>query len=435
MIIKIEKTGINGEGIGYINKVPTFVPHALINEEVEIEIVKKETRYNIAKLKKIVKRSNMRVNSPCKISNECGACAFMNLKYEEQLAQKKNMVNQAMYKYASVRSRDINGIVENPMPLHYRNAIKLPLKEINGKLVCGLYATQSNRLIVMDECLVHEETLEVVRKKIMDVLNDYHCKEFDKKEKTGYRTLVLRGFDGIFQCTLVTGRVEIPQDMIDDLMQIEGLNSLYHNLNMDKQSVEVFGKKMFHLAGAKTLELKIDGKVFRLSPRSFFQLNTIQAVNIYKKVREYVSGANFMVEAYSGIGGISIFCHDVVRNIIGVELVKDAVKNANENAKLNRAENCKFVCNDAPQELKNISKENKIDVIVVDPPRSGLSQAMIHALTKSKAKRIVYISCNPSTLAKNIEELKYVYRVEDVTPYDMFSYTPHVESVVLLQRI
>ncbi len=434
MIIKIEKMGINGEGIGYINNIPTFVPHALVGEEVEIELINNQPRYKIAKCIRIIKKSIHRIDSECKVSRQCGACTLMSLDYQEQLNQKKAMVDQALYKYAKIKSKEINDIVANPTPLAYRNALKLPLKEINGKLESGLYAPQSNMLIVSEHCAIHETKLEQIRKEIMNVLNEHQFKSYDKKTKVGLRTLVLRGFLGKYQCTLVSGKDILSQALIDDLMNIEGLHSLYQNINIERNSIEVFGKKMLHLAGSKTLELKLEEYVFRLSPQAFFQLNTAQATNIYKKVKELVSGANFMVEAYCGIGGVAIFCHDVVRKIIGVEVVKEAVKNANENAKLNRADNCKFVCNDAPQELRNIAKDQKIDVIVVDPPRSGLSKAMIESLIKSKPRRIVYISCNPSTLGKNIEELNKYYAVKEVTPYDMFSYTPHVETVVLLQR-
>ncbi len=434
MKITIEKMGINGEGIGYIEKKPTFVYGALAQEEVEIEVIDRQPRYNIAKLIKVIKKSKYRRESKCQYSYKCGGCPLMIMDYEEQLTQKKKMLDQALYKYAGIRSGQINDVVKNDTPLYYRNALKLPIGYAENKIACGMYAINSNHFINTNGCIVHEKQLEEMKSKIMAVLNKHELKSFDNKTQRGVRYLVLRGFDGIYQCTIITGKDQFTYEMVQDLMEIEGLNSLFQSWNTEKRNHEIFGKKITHISGAKTLEVKMDGYVFRLSPRSFFQLNKLQAANMYKKVREYVTNANFVVEAYSGIGAISVYCHDVVNSMVGIESIKDAVKNAQENARLNKADNLEFICGDAAVALKGVVQKNKVDAIVVDPPRTGLNEEMISALIKSRAKRIVYISCNPSTLAKNLADLMRTYDVVEITPYDMFSYTPLIETMVLLQR-
>ena len=192
---------------------------------------------------------------------------------------------------------------------------------------------------------------------------------------------------------------------------------------------------MIHLAGETHLPLELDGMKLEISPRSFFQLNTKQAVKLYRTIASMVGdNKNLIVEAYSGIGAISLYLKDKAKEIIGIESIKDAVVNANKNAKLNNCEHISFICDDAANKLTYLSKKRNIDVLVVDPPRSGLDDAMLSCILKSKIKEIIYVSCNPATLGKNLAVLSSRYEVEKIQPVDMFPHTPHVESVVSLKR-
>lgn len=435
-IVKIIKTGINGEGIGYIEKVPVFIEGALKDEVVEIEITEKRDTYKKGKVISIREKSPARVKPICHYQDRCGGCSLMICNIKNQLEIKKELVQEALIKYAQIDPRLVEDVVANPNPLQYRNQLKLPVKWLKGTLYSGMYEMNSQRLIYMEECKVHDRGLDITRMKIMGVLNEHGFRDYNDQIDRGIKNIVLRGFNGQYQCTLITGRMTIEQETIDDIMEIEGMKSLYQNTNSDRKSREMFGKIFTHLAGSKTLELKLEGIVLRLSPASFFQLNLEQAKNLYKMAVDMVEPCDTLVEAYSGVGAISLLLKDKAKKIIGIEYSKDAVNNANNNARLNHCEDrVKFVCGDAAEECTYIAKKEKVDAIVVDPPRSGLDDAMLDCILKSRAKQVLYISCNPATLAKNLSVLTELYKIERVVPFDMFSQTPHVETIVKMVRM
>ncbi|MGL5979140.1 MAG: 23S rRNA (uracil(1939)-C(5))-methyltransferase RlmD [Erysipelotrichaceae bacterium] len=435
MRVKIEKTGINGEGIGYINRKPVFVPGALNQEEVDIDVVDNQKTYAIAKLNKVIKQSSDRVRPKCYIQSRCGACPLMIAKYPTQLQAKYDILRQSLIKYAQVNPRLIKDVVNNPVSYGYRNQCKLPFHYDQGTLMTGMYRPGSNYFIEVERCIIHEDGLEKVRVQILKVLNNYRQKAYDYHQKKGLRSLVIRGFEGQYQVTIVSGEHPFPQPMIDDLMKIKGIMSLWQSINVLKKTPEIFGPKMILVAGERYLPMDLDGLKLNLSPRSFFQLNTTQAVNLYRTVNAMVSDKKgLIVEAYCGVGAMSLYMKDKAERIIGIESIKDAVVNANMNARENGASNVEFVCADAAEKLDYISRNNKIDVLIVDPPRSGLDENMLSVILKSKMKEIIYVSCNPATLGKNLAVLKSRYDVETVIPFDMFSQTPQIESVTKLVR-
>ncbi len=435
MKVKVERMGINGEGIAFHNRQPIFIDGALPNEVVDIKIIDKQRKFSRGQIIKVVERSDARIRKVCEYANDCGACALMHVKYEKQLEYKYEMLKEALIKYARVNPKKIEKVVANPHPYEYRNSFKLPFSMYQNQLVCGLYKPNTNYFVPVKTCGIHETGLERVKKQILKVLNKYEFSAYKYQTKTGLRTLIARGFDNKFQVCIVSGNDEIPQECIDELMQIEGMVSLWQNINTVKKSVDLFGKVMVHLAGDRLLSFSLDGLQLTLSPKSFFQLNTTQAKNLYAKVASLVDhNADFIVEAYSGIGAISLYIKDKAKEILGIEYINDAVSNANQNAKRNKAKNVSFVCGDAASKLTLLSKKRNIDVLIVDPPRSGLDEAMLDCIMRSKIKKIIYISCNPSTLGKNLSVLQAKYEVELITPYDMFSQTPHVESVISLYR-
>lgn len=435
MRVKIEKMGINGEGIAFVNRQPVFVDGGIMSETIDIKIVDKQQRYSKGQIVNIVTKSKDRIKKPCKYANDCGACSLMHVNYEKQLQIKYDILKESLIKYAQVNPKLIQKVVRNDYPLGYRNSFKLPLAMQKGKLVCGLYKQNTNYFVPVDHCLIHEEGLEQVRKELLKVFNKYQLQAYDYKKKTGLRTLVVRGFNGKYQCCIVGGETPLPQECIDACMQIKGITSLWQNYNTMKKSVDLFGKVMVHLGGERLLPLDLNGLKLTLSPKSFFQLNTVQAAKLYDIVADMVRHGNeFVVEAYSGIGAISLYIKDKAKAIVGIEYINDAVSNANQNAKRNKAKNVKFVCGDAAEKLTALAKKRKIDTLIVDPPRTGLDENMLQCIIKSKIKHIIYVSCNPSTLGKNLAILQKYYRVEKVVPVDMFSNTAAVESVSLLVR-
>lgn len=436
METKIVRLGINGEGIGFYQRKPVFIKGALVDEVVEFQITKQFPKYYEGKLIKIVQKSKNRVKPNCKVQGKCDGCPFMILDYKKQVQEKYNNLVQTLEKYANLSSKVIMPVVENKRPFGYRNQCKLPFVMQHGKLVNALYLENSNHPYAIDTCLVHEKELEDMRFQILDILNKYNLKAYDHKTKLGMRYLVLRHLQGQYQCTLVTGNDVLDKKVIDELLQLPGMKSLYQSIQTTKNTPEIFGKKMIHLGGSKFVQFKIDDLVMRLSVQSFFQLNTVQAENLYKIVKEMVPyGLHNLMEVYSGIGGISLLLKDHAKKIVGIEYIESAVRNANENAKRNHAEHVEFYAGDASEVATRFMKKQVFDVVVVDPPRSGLDDAMVQTLMNSKAKQIVYVSCNPSTLAKNLAILTKRYRVEKIVPVDMFSQTQHLESVTLLKRL
>ncbi len=432
----IKKTGINGEGIGYIDRMPVFVPQALIGEEVEIRIVDKQKRYATAELLRVVKSSKNRIRPKCFIQNTCGACPLMIARYPAQLEYKQDLLKQSLIKYAQIDPRKVARVKASEDVFGYRNQFKLPCAMEEGRLVSGLFMPNSNYFIDVKKCWIHEDGLERVRMDIMHVLNTHGCVSYNPHDKKGIRNLVVRGFDNRYQCTIVTGNDELDERLVSDLMRIKGLTSLWQSIHTIKKTPEVFGNKMMHLAGETSLAMELDGLKLRISPRSFFQLNSKQAVQLYRTIASMVKENNeLIVEAYSGIGAISLYLKDKAKEIIGIESIKDAVVNANQNAALNGCEHVSFLCDDAANKLTYLSKKRSIDVLVVDPPRSGLDDAMLECILRSKIKNIIYVSCNPATLGKNLAVLCSRYNVDRIQPIDIFPHTPHVETVVLLSKL
>lgn len=434
--VKIIKMGINGEGIGYINKMPVFVEGALLNELVEIELTEKNQNYAKAVTTKIVEKSEHRVKPSCPYQEKCGGCSLMISDYKTQLEIKKGILKESLVKYTGMNDFQIEDVVENPNPFHYRNQCKLPVKWLKGTLYSGLYEANSSRLIYMDECKVHEKGLDSTRVKIMKILNDAGFRDYNDSIERGVRYFLLRGFKGVYQCTLVTGKMTIDKEVIDRIMDLKEVGSLYQNINISKRNYDIFGRDFIHLGGSKTIEMRIEGVVCRLSPASFFQLNVEQAANLYRTVVSLIEPCNTIVEAYSGIGVMSLMLKDKANKVIGIESIKDAVKNANNNARINHSETkVQFVCGDAAEEMKYIAKKESVDTLVVDPPRTGLDEGMLDCISKARPKQLIYVSCNPATLAKNLNFLLEYYEVDRIIPFDMFSQTPHLETVVSLKRI
>lgn len=435
MRVKIEKMGINGEGIAFINRQPVFIDGGIVGEIVDIKIVDKQKRYSKGQLISVVEKSKDRVRKSCKYANHCGACSLMHIHYEKQLQIKYDILKESLIKYAQVNPKLIQKVVQNDYPFGYRNSFKLPFSMEKGKLVCGLYKPNTNYFVPVDDCKIHEEGLERIRKELLKIFNKYKLTAYDYKKKQGLRTLIVRGFHGNFQCCVVSGETPLTQACIDECMQIEGLTSLWQSYHTIKKTVDLFGKVMIHLGGERFLHLNLSGLDLTMSPKSFFQLNTTQAAKLYDIVADMVSQENeLIVEAYSGIGAISLYLKDKAKEIIGIEYVNDAVSNANQNAKRNKVKHVKFLCGDAAEKLTTISKKRKINTLVVDPPRTGLDENMLDCILKSKIKNIIYVSCNPSTLGKNLAILQKYYRVKRVVPVDMFSHTSSIESVTKLER-
>jgi 23S rRNA (uracil-5-)-methyltransferase RumA len=429
--LEIKKAGINGEGIGFYKRKPVFVDGCFPGEVVECEI-RDEGRHCRGDLKRIVKRSPHRIRSSCPHHRKCGACVFCELNYEEQLRIKKELLASALYKYMGYEE-ELNDVIASDRILHYRNKCNLPVVERDGKLVNALYKQGSNHPALIDECEIHEEGVERIRKAILDVLNRHHLKAYRHSEKAGIRQLVVRGFEGKYQAVIISGRDHLDEEVIADLKKIEGLVSLYQGVNIHRDPVQMMPDKLKRLFGQEKIRLKNGSYEMKLSPKAFFQLNHDQAQRIYEDVSSSIDGkAKLLVEAYCGIGAISLYMHDRAEKLTGIEIIPQAIADAKENARINGIDNIDFICDDAAKAIRRITKKDRIDVLVADPPRTGLDDELIETIMKTKIREVIYVSCNPSTLAKDLAVLQQKYEIRSIQAYDMFPNTPLIETVCCL---
>jgi 23S rRNA (uracil-5-)-methyltransferase RumA len=431
---RIKKWGINGEGISFIERKPVFIAGAMPGELVEAELVDEQEKYSRAELVSVLEPSARRRDSICANAKACGGCALNHVVYKEQTKMKEQLLAEALKKYAGY-TKPLEPIVKNPNPLGYRNALKMPLKNYDGTITSGMYEKNSQNFVPIPRCAIHTKAMERARQDIAAILDKYVDHPRDQGSVLEYHYLIMREFHGKIQVTLVTDNIDIPQEIIDEIAALNGVTSIYQSIRTgNEREPEIFGELLKHLYGEKYLELDCDGYKMKILPRSFYQLNTDQAVHLYKMVADMIKPNKTVVEAYSGIGAMSLFIADKAKKVIGIENVPDAVINANENAVANNKDNVSFICADAGSELANLSQSMKIDTLIVDPPRKGLDQTMRDAILDSNIQDVIYVSCNPATLGKDLEELKKAYWINKVIPVDMFSQTPNVEAIVSLSR-
>lgn len=435
MKLTIQKMGINGEGIAYINKKPIFIDGALPNEIVDASIIDKKDKYAKAKLNKIIKKSNERVKPICPLQKECGGCALMHLDSKGQSYYKRQLLVEALWKYAHVKENLVRNMHDSKNTLFYRSACKLPIEEKNGKLVTGMYKPNSNYFVEIDHCFAHTKEVEELRKSILTVLNNHHLKPYDKKKETGIRYLVIRSIQNHGQCTLITGNDQLDSSLIEDLKKIDGLDTIAQSINTNKKGTDIFGKKINILAGEPYIRIHLDDIELQLSNESFFQLNVEQAIALYHLAVDKIDPCHKLVEGYCGVGAMSLLANKKCQSIVGIESIPQAIENAKTNANINHLDDhIKFVCNDSGTAYKKIVSNSKVDTLLIDPPRTGIDDEFLETILKNPPQKIIYISCNPSTLGKNLKVLKQYYQVRTVIPFDLFPNTPHVESLTVLTK-
>ncbi len=433
MKLKFRKMGINGEGIGYIDHKPVFCDGVLPNEEAEIEITEKKKNYSRATLKKITWFSKERIRTDYPYYIEEG-CPLFIMDYSAQLKYKKQILEETLLKYANVKSHFVRDFHPSPLTLGYRSQCKLPVQDSKGHMMTGMYVPGTNHFHPIKRSQIQSEELENTRIQIMKMIDRSYLKAYDAKKQKGLRYLVLRVIDGQKQVTLVTGKDKVHKELIEEIMAIDGMTGVFQSINTDNKSVGIFGSATHKLAGVDTMPVCLGDITLQLAPEAFFQLNIQQAQEMYKMAVSKIDKCENLVEAYCGVGAMSLLAHKKAKHIYGIESIPSAVENATQNAKDNNINNVEFICDDAANGLKKIAQDKKIDVLLVDPPRSGMDDKMIEAIEQTLPKKIIYISCNPSTLAKNLKILKHNYHVATIVPYDLFPHTPHIETITVLER-
>lgn len=432
MKIQVIKSGINGEGIGYFKEKPIFISGVLPLESVEVKRFEDKGKYMISLDHYVLENSPLRIKPKCKHQRLCGGCPLMITDIQTQTQMKLENFKQALHKYAGVQLTKLVGdVVVNPEPFGYRNSLKMPIQMIEGRLCTGFYQSASNHFVEIERCEVHNDLLEKTRVSVLEVLNTFKLKAYDEQTKKGMRMLVMRTLSNKTQISLITGEDVLTHALVEALASIESVVSIYQSVHTAKKTVELFGEEATLLFGERYLKFEFASLKMELLPQAFFQLNVHSAENLFNTVLEHIHPKDEVIDVYCGVGALSLMMAKKASSVYGIELNKEAIKSARFNADNNKLKNVRFQTADAFVELQKHNLRNH--TIVVDPPRSGLSDDMVKLLIQYPAQKLIYVSCNPSTLAKNLKELQKVYRVESIQSFDFFSQTPLLEAVVVLK--
>lgn len=442
-LIEIEDLGINGEGIGRISNFTVFVEGALPGEQAHIQITKVNKRYGIGKLLNINRTSQDREDPQCPYYNRCGGCQLQHLRYEAQLRYKEKVVLDNLQRIGRLQDVYVHPIIGMDNPWEYRNKSQFPVGLQRDSIAVGFYAKKSHDVVDMEGCKIQRSFNEKVISVMKEYMNRFRIPVYQEKNHKGLIRHVLTkiGFvSGEVMVVVVVNGRELPHsDILSDMMRegIPELRSLVLNVNTRKSSV-VLGDENILLWGREYIRDYIGSLEFQISPLSFFQVNPIQTEKLYEKALEYagLTGKELVLDAYCGIGTISLFFARKADKVIGVELVDQAIRDAKHNAALNRIRNVDFIAGAVEQVVPQLLEQGiQPDIVVLDPPRKGCDETVLDAIVKSGPSRIVYVSCNPSTLARDLAFLNHHgYSAKEIQPVDMFPHTMHVETVCLMSR-
>ncbi len=432
-----------GSGLGRYKEMAVFVDGTAPGDEIEAHIIKVKSSYAVGIIRKIIKKGESRIESDCPVDKSCGGCAYRHIKYEKELEIKKQTVNDALKRIGGldIEAEEILSIKE---PCHYRNKAQIPVGiDGKGKLLTGFYSKHSHRIIDGENCLLQREDfhklIPVIRKYILEnPVTVYN-------EETGrglIRHIYLRQgakTGEIMVCLVINGdTIPRKERLILSLLET-GLNiqSVVLNINKEKTNV-ILGDRCITVYGRDYIEDELCSLKFRISPLSFYQVNPEGTELLYGRAKEYaaLTGKETLLDLYCGAGTIGLTMADKAKSLIGVEIIPEAIENAKENAELNGIKNARFVCDDASGMAKTLYEEGiRPDVVVLDPPRKGCSREVVETVVKMSPDRVVYVSCDPATLARDLAVFGELgYETVKVTAVDMFPRTTHVETVCLLSR-
>ncbi|CAG9620409.1 23S rRNA (uracil(1939)-C(5))-methyltransferase RlmD [Sutcliffiella rhizosphaerae] len=433
----------DGAGVAKIDGFPIFIQNALPDEEVKIKIIKLKKGYGFGRLEEIYKPSPYRVEAPCPIYKQCGGCQLQHLSYEGQLIAKQKQVKGVLERIGHLKEVPVYpvlGMEDNPW--RYRNKAQVPIGEREGGLIAGFYQQRSHEIIDMKECLIQQEINDTVVQTVREICDKYGVRAYNEKTHKGTLRHVMARYGlvtGEVMVVLISRTPDIPnrkaivEEIATTLPQVK---SVVQNVNTKKTNV-IFGDETRVLWGNEYIYDYIGDIKFAISARSFYQVNPDQTKVLYEKALEYagLTGEESVIDAYCGIGTISLFLAQKARKVFGVEIVPEAIEDAKRNAALNEIKNAEFSVGEAEVVIPKWYKEgNTADVLVVDPPRKGCDEALLQTIIEMKPKKVVYVSCNPATLARDLRVLEDGgYKTIEVQPVDMFPHTVHVECCALLE--
>lgn len=427
-----------GQGVAKLDGFPIFVPGGLPGESAQIKILNVKKNYGYGKLIKIKEKSPYRVEIPKEDMHKYGGCQLHHMSYEGQLQFKQNLVEQTLTRIGKLQDVNIHPIIGMEQPFHYRNKAQVPVGERNGRLITGFYKPRTHEIIDTDESVIHMEAINDAIKIVKEICSELGVTAYNEEAHTGVLRHIMARFGrktDELMIVLITRTEKLPhrEEIVGKIVAaLPNVKSIVHNVNPKRTNV-ILGEKTQVLWGQDVIYDYIGNVKFAISPRSFYQVNPVQTKVLYDKALAYagLTGEEIVIDAYCGIGTISLFLAQQAKKVYGVEVVSDAINDAKKNADLNGNTNVEFSVGEAETVIPNWAEEGiHADVIVVDPPRKGCDAALLKTIIEMKPKRVVYVSCNPATLARDLGILEAGgYQTLEVQPVDMFPQTAHVECV------
>lgn len=444
-IIDICDVSSNGDGVAKIDGYPVFIKNAVTGDKLNIKITKTNKNYGFAEIKEIITPSEHRIQPVCEHFQKCGGCDFLHIDYAYQLRLKENFVVGNIQRIGGYKPNEyeFEGILGANNPLKYRTKAQFPVGIHDKKAVCGFYSKKTHNIVPCENCRIQSDNINKAVSVILQFINDFQISVYNEKKHSGImRHIYIRSGvkTGELMAVLVTNtkkHLQNEQELIKRLRAIPNMKCIIQNINTQNSNL-VLGDKNRVLYGDGYIVSYIENLKFKISPNSFFQVNGEQTERLYSKALEYAEiNDETVFDLYCGTGSISLFLAKKAKKakkVIGVEIVEQAVENAKENAKLNNIHNAEFYSGDCAEIVKKlIESGEKADIVVVDPPRKGCSDELLELINEMMPKKIVYVSCNSATLARDIAMLKnYNYVLKKVCAVDMFPMSVHVETVCLL---
>jgi len=441
-IVDIIDNGFQGEGIAKIDGFTIFIPNAIKGEKIKILIVKVLASHAFGKIIEIIKQSDHREESDCTTYKRCGGCSLRHIKYNETLKIKQNAVQSLVNKTLENKLK-VEETLGMDKPYHYRNKAQYPIglnKE--GKPVIGVFANRTHEIIPIETCYIQNKQSEEIAKYIFNFLVNHKIKVYDEKSGKGLVRHIVTKI-GIktneVMCIIVINGNELPYEdiLVNELThKFENIKSIIKNINTKNTNV-ILGNENINLYGNGYIKDILGDFIFKISPMSFYQVNPVQAEKLYNIGVELadINKNDIVFDLYCGIGTISLFMSKFAKEVYGVEIVDEAIVAAKENACINNVTNTKFIAGDVEKVLDDLVNVKKIipDIIMLDPPRRGLDNTSIENIRKVSPKKVVYISCNPATLVRDLAKLEDIYNIKSIKPVDMFPFTSSVECCAVLE--
>jgi len=440
--VEVVDFGSRGEGVCKYNGFTIFVEGVVPGDILETEIYLKKRNYAKGKVIRMIKASEIRQEAPCEYFNTCGGCQIQHVKYEEQLEFKKKKVESALERIGKIEDFHVMDTIGMEEPYRYRNKGQFPVQINNNVAEIGFYKMGSHDVVDTRKCLIQEKVSDKIINIVRSIIRRNHISVYDERKHKGViRHIVIRTANKSkdTMVVFVTNGYDLPykNTFIEALQEIPSIKSCIQNINMMKGN-RILGLENRTLYGERVIMDEINDLSFEISPLSFYQINSVQTEKLYNKTLEYagLTGDEVVFDLYCGIGSISLFLAQKAKKVYGVEIVEEAINDAKKNAIRNNIQNVDFIQGKAEEVLPEMSEKGvTADVIVVDPPRKGCDQKLLETIIEMGPKRIVYVSCKPSTLARDLKHITdNGYSVGKVQPVDMFPHTTHVETVVLLKK-